>query len=146
MQVRAAVLLGPGIDQTKELQRKHAQKALQELEVFDENDARKALSNIIFAMGEIWSTAQHTWVIYGSEVYFNNHHMRLLFAVLEWIGLTRFTFMDYPSYLTILIYASFDDLKLNPHYVSVLNILYRVSNRVKAYTYICQFLLRSINV
>jgi decaprenyl-diphosphate synthase subunit 2 len=51
--VRAAVLQGPGIDQTKELQRKHAQKALQELESFDENDARKALSNIIFAMGEI---------------------------------------------------------------------------------------------
>lgn len=41
--------------------------------------------------------------------------MRLLFAVLEWIGSTRFTFMDYPSYLTILIYASFDDLKRNPH-------------------------------
>ncbi|CAB3381190.1 Hypothetical predicted protein [Cloeon dipterum] len=51
--IHAAVMSGPGIPQTKELQRHHAQKALQELEGFEENDARKALSNIIFAMGEI---------------------------------------------------------------------------------------------
>ncbi|XP_059475902.1 all trans-polyprenyl-diphosphate synthase PDSS2 [Neocloeon triangulifer] len=51
--IHAAVMKGPGIAQTKELQRHHAQKALQELEGFEENDARKALSNIIFAMGEI---------------------------------------------------------------------------------------------
>lgn len=51
-QVHAAVMKGPGITQTKELQRHHAQKALQELEVFEESDACKALSNIIFAMGD----------------------------------------------------------------------------------------------
>ncbi|KAF4519388.1 hypothetical protein B566_EDAN008696 [Ephemera danica] len=51
--VHATIMQGPGITQTKELQRFHAQKALLELEVFaEESDACKALSNIIFAMGD----------------------------------------------------------------------------------------------
>lgn len=41
---------GPGIDHTKKLQKEHSQKALEVLDVFEENDARTALSNIIMAM------------------------------------------------------------------------------------------------
>lgn len=42
---------GPGIAYTKQLQKEHSQKAMEVLEVFEESDARTALSNIIVAMG-----------------------------------------------------------------------------------------------
>jgi decaprenyl-diphosphate synthase subunit 2 len=44
---------GPGISQTKQLQKKHSQKAMEVLQVFQESDARTALSNIIVAMGDL---------------------------------------------------------------------------------------------
>lgn len=44
---------GPGIALTKALRKKHAQKAMDVLQVFQESDARTALSNIIIAMGEL---------------------------------------------------------------------------------------------
>jgi decaprenyl-diphosphate synthase subunit 2 len=44
---------GPGISQTKQLQKQHSQKAMEVLQVFQESDARKALSNIIVAMGDL---------------------------------------------------------------------------------------------
>ena len=44
---------GPGIGLTKALRKKHAQKAMDVLQVFQESDARTALSNIIIAMGEL---------------------------------------------------------------------------------------------
>ena len=44
---------GPAIEQTKELQRAHSQKAMEVLKVFQESDARTALSNIIVAMGDL---------------------------------------------------------------------------------------------
>ncbi|XP_043276617.1 all trans-polyprenyl-diphosphate synthase PDSS2 [Venturia canescens] len=46
------VTKGPGIEQTKELQKEHSQKAMQVLSVFQESDARTALANIIEAMGD----------------------------------------------------------------------------------------------
>lgn len=46
------VLQGPGIELTKELQRKHSQEAIEVLSVFHESDARTALLNIITAMGD----------------------------------------------------------------------------------------------
>lgn len=46
------VVGGPGIDLTKQLQREHSQRAMEVLGVFQESDARTALSNIIAAMGD----------------------------------------------------------------------------------------------
>ncbi|XP_035725517.1 decaprenyl-diphosphate synthase subunit 2-like [Vespa mandarinia] len=43
---------GPGIELTKQLQKKHSQKATEVLSVFQESDARTALYNIIAAMGD----------------------------------------------------------------------------------------------
>lgn len=43
---------GPGIELTKQLQKDHSQKAMEVLNVFQESDARTALSNIIAAMGD----------------------------------------------------------------------------------------------
>lgn len=53
-QVHSIVSKGPGISQTKQLQKKHSQKAMEVLQVFQESDARTALSNIIVAMGDLW--------------------------------------------------------------------------------------------
>ncbi|KAH0563622.1 hypothetical protein KQX54_003254, partial [Cotesia glomerata] len=41
---------GPGIELTKQLQKNHSQKAMEMLSVFQDSDARTALSNIIAAM------------------------------------------------------------------------------------------------
>ncbi|XP_011506232.1 PREDICTED: decaprenyl-diphosphate synthase subunit 2 [Ceratosolen solmsi marchali] len=46
------VISGPGIELTKQLQREHSQRAMEVLSVFQESDARTALSNIIAAMGD----------------------------------------------------------------------------------------------
>lgn len=51
--VHEIISKGPGIELTKELQREHSQKALEVLNSFQDSDARTALSNIIFAMGEL---------------------------------------------------------------------------------------------
>ncbi|XP_014255795.1 decaprenyl-diphosphate synthase subunit 2 [Cimex lectularius] len=51
--VYSVVSKGPGIELTKQLQREHSQKALEVLSAFQDSDARTALSNIIFAMGEL---------------------------------------------------------------------------------------------
>lgn len=45
------VTAGPGIELTKELVKKHAQKAMEILSAFKESDAKKTLSNIIIAIG-----------------------------------------------------------------------------------------------
>ncbi|XP_066582881.1 all trans-polyprenyl-diphosphate synthase PDSS2 [Prorops nasuta] len=49
--VHEIVSNGPGIQLTKQLQKKHSQLAMEVLNVFQESDARTALSNIIAAMG-----------------------------------------------------------------------------------------------
>lgn len=46
------VVKGPGIELTKQLQKKHSQQATEVLSVFPESDARTALYNIIAAMGD----------------------------------------------------------------------------------------------
>ncbi|XP_034949007.1 decaprenyl-diphosphate synthase subunit 2-like [Chelonus insularis] len=46
------VVKGPGIELTKQLQKDHSQKAMDVLSVFQDSDARTALSNIIAAMGD----------------------------------------------------------------------------------------------
>lgn len=46
------VVSGPGVELTKKLQYEHSQRAMEVLNVFQESDARKALSNIIAAMGD----------------------------------------------------------------------------------------------
>lgn len=43
---------GPGIALTKDLVKEHSRRAMEVLSVFDESDARKALSNIIIAIGD----------------------------------------------------------------------------------------------
>lgn len=48
--VHQIVLTGPGIENTKELQRKHSQAAMTVLDEFAPSDARNALMNIILAM------------------------------------------------------------------------------------------------
>lgn len=48
--IHEAVLTGPGIEKTKELQRKHSQAAMTVLDKFPPSDARTALQNIILAM------------------------------------------------------------------------------------------------
>lgn len=49
-EIHRNVLEGPGIEQTKELQRKHSQSAMTVLDEFSPSDARTALQNIIEAM------------------------------------------------------------------------------------------------
>jgi len=48
--VHDVVLNGPGINYTKQLQKEHSEKAMEVLNVFEESDAKTALSNIIVAM------------------------------------------------------------------------------------------------
>lgn len=48
--VHQIVMTGPGIEKTKELQRKHSLAALTVLDEFSPSDARTALQNIILAM------------------------------------------------------------------------------------------------
>lgn len=50
--VHKIVMMGPGIELTKQLQRRHSQRAMEVLGVFEKNDARTALYNIIAAMGD----------------------------------------------------------------------------------------------
>ncbi|KAJ9573622.1 hypothetical protein L9F63_008963, partial [Diploptera punctata] len=50
--VHTIVSAGPGISLTKKLQKEHSQKAMEVLQVFEESDARTALSNIIVAMAD----------------------------------------------------------------------------------------------
>lgn len=52
LKVLEIVAAGPGIGLTKELVKQHSQKAMEILSVFKESDARKALSNIIVAIGD----------------------------------------------------------------------------------------------
>jgi len=56
---------GPGIAQTKQLQKKHSHKAMEVLQVFQESDARTALSNIIVAMGDLWKLEMN-WKLISS--------------------------------------------------------------------------------
>lgn len=49
-QLYKAVLEGPGIEQTKRLQREHVSRACAVLDSFPPGDARTALANIIVAM------------------------------------------------------------------------------------------------
>ncbi|XP_073843984.1 decaprenyl diphosphate synthase subunit 2 [Musca autumnalis] len=51
--IHQAILQGPGLEKTKQLQRKHTTAALKVLESFPNNDARKALENIILAMQDL---------------------------------------------------------------------------------------------
>lgn len=46
------IMTGPGVELTKQLQKKHSQRAMEVLTVFEDSDARTALSNIIAAMGD----------------------------------------------------------------------------------------------
>lgn len=46
------VLMGPGVELTKQLQKRHSQRAMEVLSVFEKSDARTALYNIIAAMEE----------------------------------------------------------------------------------------------
>lgn len=46
------IVSGPGVELTKQLQKEHSQRAMEVLAVFEESDARTALSNIIVAMGD----------------------------------------------------------------------------------------------
>ncbi|XP_026808295.1 decaprenyl-diphosphate synthase subunit 2-like [Rhopalosiphum maidis] len=50
VKVHNVVINGPGINYTKQLQKEHSEKAMEILNVFEESDARTALSNIIIAM------------------------------------------------------------------------------------------------
>ncbi|XP_006613871.1 decaprenyl-diphosphate synthase subunit 2 [Apis dorsata] len=50
--IHKIVMNGPGIELTKQLQKRHSQKAMEVLSVFEKNDARTALYNIIAAMGD----------------------------------------------------------------------------------------------
>ncbi|XP_015606146.1 decaprenyl-diphosphate synthase subunit 2 [Cephus cinctus] len=50
--VHDIIMTGPGVELTKQLQKEHSQKAMEVLNVFEESDARTALSNIIAAMGD----------------------------------------------------------------------------------------------
>ncbi|XP_059216138.1 all trans-polyprenyl-diphosphate synthase PDSS2 [Stomoxys calcitrans] len=53
VKIHQAILQGPGLEKTKQLQRKHTTAALHVLESFPNNDARKALENIIIAMQDL---------------------------------------------------------------------------------------------
>ncbi|XP_015524792.1 all trans-polyprenyl-diphosphate synthase PDSS2 [Neodiprion pinetum] len=50
--VHDIIVSGPGVELTKQLQKEHSQRAMEVLAVFEESDARTALSNIIVAMGD----------------------------------------------------------------------------------------------
>ncbi|XP_012261257.1 all trans-polyprenyl-diphosphate synthase PDSS2 [Athalia rosae] len=50
--VHDIIVSGPGVELTKQLQKEHSQRAMEVLAVFEESDARTALSNIIAAMGD----------------------------------------------------------------------------------------------
>lgn len=50
--IHSIIMTGPGIELTKQLQKKHSQRAMEVLTVFEDSDARTALSNIIAAMGD----------------------------------------------------------------------------------------------
>lgn len=50
MNVHRMVMTGPGVERTKELQRKHSLAAMSVLDEFPPSDARTALQNIILAM------------------------------------------------------------------------------------------------
>lgn len=50
--VHNIVMKGPGVELTKQLQKRHSQRAMEVLNVFEKNDARTALTNIIAAMGD----------------------------------------------------------------------------------------------
>lgn len=51
--VHAAVIKGPGLDKTRDLQRKHSLAALKVLDELPSSDARTALQNIILAMQDL---------------------------------------------------------------------------------------------
>ncbi|XP_037933320.1 all trans-polyprenyl-diphosphate synthase PDSS2 [Teleopsis dalmanni] len=53
VKVHQKVLSGPGLEKTKELQRKHTTAAMRVLESFPPSDARTALENIILAMQDL---------------------------------------------------------------------------------------------
>lgn len=53
VKLHAAVLKGPGLEKTRELQRKHILSALKVLDELPNTDARTALQNIILAMQEL---------------------------------------------------------------------------------------------
>ena len=50
--IRNIVMMGPGVELTKQLQKRHSQRATEVLSVFEKSDARTALYNIIAAMGD----------------------------------------------------------------------------------------------
>ncbi|KAK9305428.1 hypothetical protein QLX08_003554 [Tetragonisca angustula] len=52
VKIHKIVMMGPGVELTKQLQKRHSQKAMEVLSVFEKSDARKALCNIIAAMGD----------------------------------------------------------------------------------------------
>lgn len=56
--IHEIVLSGPGIEETRELQRKHSQAAMTVLDEFAPSDARTALQNIILAMQCLWGWAR----------------------------------------------------------------------------------------
>ncbi|XP_037812017.1 decaprenyl-diphosphate synthase subunit 2 [Lucilia sericata] len=53
VKIHKAILEGPGLEKTKELQQKHTTAALRVLQSFPANDARTALENIILAMQDL---------------------------------------------------------------------------------------------
>ncbi|XP_050475912.1 all trans-polyprenyl-diphosphate synthase PDSS2 [Bombus huntii] len=52
IKIHKIVMMGPGVELTKQLQKRHSQRAMEVLSVFEKNDARTALYNIIAAMGD----------------------------------------------------------------------------------------------
>ncbi|KOC70537.1 Decaprenyl-diphosphate synthase subunit 2 [Habropoda laboriosa] len=52
VKVHKIVTMGPGVELTKQLQKRHSQRAMEVLSVFEKSDARTALYNIIAAMGD----------------------------------------------------------------------------------------------
>lgn len=51
--IHRAVLSGPGLEKTRQLQKEHSQAALEVLQQLPESDARTALTNIIVAMQDL---------------------------------------------------------------------------------------------
>ncbi|KAG4077573.1 hypothetical protein HA402_003000 [Bradysia odoriphaga] len=51
--IHSEVIKGPGLEKTKNLQRKHSSAAMKVLNLFPPSDARTALQNIIFAMQDL---------------------------------------------------------------------------------------------
>ncbi|XP_017766217.1 PREDICTED: decaprenyl-diphosphate synthase subunit 2 [Eufriesea mexicana] len=52
VKVHKIIMMGPGVELTKQLQKRHSQRAMEVLSVFEKSDARTALYNIIAAMGD----------------------------------------------------------------------------------------------